>query len=124
MNESTLRRTNCYKTADGAIRASAITRRPITYTELAKCMGSFPGSAVQNRALYDIVIENAKTKEPLFTSLVVSEITNMPGDGFFSAAHEMGYRYKDRIKFVIEQQNKCYQYMRDLSTKISDGIQI
>jgi len=100
-----------------AIRALAVTqhaatlRRPVTYSELAKVLDTFPGSGVMNRALYDMVQNNKIYEIPFFSSLVVSEVTNQPGDGFFSACHEFGARYKDRAQFVLSQQVACFKYM-------------
>ena len=95
---------------DSATKTAAIMRRTITYTELGYILNTFSGSGVMNRALFDLVELNKERGEPFFSSLVISNVTNQPGQGFFSACHSVGARYKDKGDFVNQQQLASFKY--------------
>ena len=103
----------------GVLCHAAQNKERVFYTDLANIQDTFTGSGVQNRALCEIVEWCKSDDAGILSSLVVSNKTNMPGDGFFTAAHENGYRYRDRVEFVNRQQLQCF---KDWEKEINLGV--
>jgi hypothetical protein len=57
--------------------------------------------------------EQARGKTGLLSGVVVSGETNLPGPGFFSLAHELGYDVGDRDEFWTEHVGRVYAEYRD-----------
>jgi DNA-directed RNA polymerase subunit N (RpoN/RPB10) len=59
------------------------------------------------RALGWLVHLNKVDGQPLWSSLVCRQTDDMCGEGFWWAANESGYTYKDKIEFMNEQRVIC-----------------
>lgn len=108
-NDGQFRRFEKATILSGAVYLAGLLRRPINYTELGYILDTFPGSGEMNRALSDQVESDVKYELPLFSSLVVSNQTMMPGPGFFTAAYACDFRFTDKARFAREQQIKCFK---------------
>ncbi len=89
-------------------------KKTITYSDLCnsiKIIKFEPSSSALANMLGEISEDENNRKGPLLSVLVVHKNgDSMPGQGFFELAIQLGFNFKDREAFWIEQLNLVYGY--------------
>ncbi len=75
----------------------------VHYKPLAQATKTFSGGKELAQALASIMEEDHRAGSPLTCALVISSITNRPGDGFFTKARALGYQFTDDETFWKSQ---------------------
>jgi len=88
----------------------------ITYSEAASCVGI---STLGIIPILDRInrTENSEGR-PLLSAVVISKSRNMPGDGFFKLAKELGVQSddEDNINFWLKEIRRVHDYWRKSGT--------
>ncbi|MGZ8928193.1 MAG: hypothetical protein ACXW03_07040 [Methylobacter sp.] len=95
-------------------RASRRNRQTISYTELVESLTAIqinPHDPRLSSFLEEIVIDEHRSGRPLITVLVVHQSGDqMPGDGFYNIAEQLGFEVLDRETFWIREFRRTLDY--------------
>lgn len=87
----------------------------ITYSDIAPLAGLDMGNAVDRneigRLLGDISTFEHQQGRPLLSAVVIHRDNNIPGEGFFTLARELGiYNENDDLLFFIQELRRVHDY--------------
>ncbi|MCK9396500.1 MAG: hypothetical protein M0Q44_13015 [Methylobacter sp.] len=95
-------------------RASRRNRQTISYTELVESLTAIqinPHDPRLSSFLEEIVVDEHRSGRPLITVLVVHQRGDqMPGDGFYNIAEQLGFEVLDRETFWIREFQRTLDY--------------
>ena len=89
-----------------------------TYTDIA-LFANLDMSVVADRdkisgLLEDIARHEQAAGRPMLTAVVIHELDNLPGNGFFTIAQEFGrFDESDRLRFWIDALNEVHVFWRN-----------
>jgi len=84
----------------------------ITYAEVSAQTGIHNGTTLFN-LLGDISRHEHAKERPLLSVVVVRGKEQVPGEGFFDLARELGKSFNDKFDFFVQESRECFEYWRN-----------
>jgi hypothetical protein len=86
-------------------------RRYTNYTDVGLLVGLEPFNPILWNMLDEINIHERRENRPMLSALVINQIENKPGPGFFKCARGLGvFQGGDEFLFWINQLNEVWNH--------------
>ena len=89
------------------------------YSDIAPLVGLDMGKPDDRNRIAEILGEISRREygqgHPMLSAVVVHKANNIPGQGFFTLARELGlYRGNDDLRFFTNELNRVYDFWRKI----------
>lgn len=100
-------------------------QKPLTYKDLCAKMKTPPSHGPNSYELRDLLDEIDRDEDTLshglLTAFVFNDDLNRPGDGFFTLAKKLNYKFENtelgRTVFTVEQMRRVSSEQREIKAK-------